>query len=109
MPKPFSFSRRWRICLPTRLFDDVIMKYGKPDVLYTGFVSIDMLFARPRKIDEIAFVYGGRTADYLTDFLVQIQNPFFKIASQLVELGFDGIDINMGCPDKAVMKRVRAQ
>ena len=27
-----------------------------------------------------------------------------KTAEQLVEMGFSGIDINMGCPDKAVIK-----
>ncbi|HYC79668.1 MAG TPA: tRNA-dihydrouridine synthase, partial [Candidatus Binatia bacterium] len=30
---------------------------------------------------------------------------FYKTAQVVKELGFDGVDINMGCPDKAVLKQ----
>ena len=29
---------------------------------------------------------------------------YFKTAKLIERLGFDGIDINMGCPDRAVVK-----
>jgi tRNA-dihydrouridine synthase len=34
------------------------------------------------------------------------KNPenYYKTAKELAELGFDGIDINMGCPDKTIVK-----
>ena len=32
-----------------------------------------------------------------------------KTAAELVEMGFAGVDINMGCPDKALLKTAAAR
>ena len=87
-------------------FRTLINKYGKPDVFWTEFVSADGLahpIAREKllidfKFDKnehpiVAQIFGGKPEN-------------IKIASALCrELGFDGIDINMGCPDKSVEKQ----
>lgn len=85
-------------------FRRVIAKYGKPDVLWTEFVSCDGLCSEGRKnllpdlwFDEserpiVAQIFGGKPEN------------FTKTAQLCVELGFDGIDINMGCPSKDIEK-----
>lgn len=85
-------------------FRRIIAKYGKPDVIWTEFVSCDGLCSDGRKnllhdlwFDEserpiVAQIFGGKP-----------QN-FTETARLLVELGFDGIDINMGCPSKDIEK-----
>ncbi len=76
-------------------------KYGNPDLVYTEFTSVealchgDWLSVRNLLYDEsqrpiIGQIYG-RTPRY-----------FEQVAILLCELGFDGIDINMGCPAKTV-------
>ena len=87
-------------------FRQIIAKYGQPDVFWTEFVSADGL-AHPEarrkllidlKYSEkerpiVAQIFGGKPEN-------------IKIASALCkELGFDGIDINMGCPDRSVEKQ----
>ncbi len=82
----------------------ITAKYGKPDVIFTEFVSADGIkhgakrLLRDFKFDEIerpvvAQLFGG--------------NPesFFEVAKLIVKMGFDGIDINMGCPAKKVAGR----
>src|SRR5690606_3840974 len=86
-------------------FRCVIAKRGKPDVFYTEFVSADGLDSegRERLLPDLLFGEGERP------IVAQVfsSNPEkIKKAAELArELGFDGIDINMGCPDKAVMKQ----
>jgi nifR3 family TIM-barrel protein len=83
----------------------IIAKYGRPDVTWTEFVSADGLCSpgRARMIHDfwyteaerpiVAQIYGARPES-------------FRGAAQLIaELGFDGVDINMGCPAREVEKR----
>jgi nifR3 family TIM-barrel protein len=86
-------------------FRHIINKYGKPDVFWTEFVSADGLAhtkAREKLLIDLKFsapehpivaqIFGGKPEN-------------IKEASKLCrDLGFDGIDINMGCPDKSVEK-----
>lgn len=81
---------------------------GGPDVMWTEFVAADGLVkATPEGREKLM-------ADLLYDeserpIVAQLftSNPeHMEIAARLcLELGFDGIDINMGCPDKAIEKQ----
>ncbi|MDO8638828.1 MAG: tRNA-dihydrouridine synthase [Candidatus Daviesbacteria bacterium] len=86
-------------------FRQVITKVGKPDVFFTEFLNVDGLFSKgkdrvaPRlkfsKIEHpiVAQIWG-------TDL-----DNFTKAAKLINKMGFDGIDINMGCPQKSVIKQ----
>lgn len=82
----------------------ITARYGPPDVSITEFVPVDGLMHNavsllrdfiydPCERPVVAQVYGN--------------NPdWFYIAAHLVcALGFDGLDINMGCPAKKVEQR----
>lgn len=85
-------------------FRRIINKYGKPDVFWTEFVSVEGLLSRgrekllpdlwftPEEKPIVAQIFGGKP------------EQFYEVAKLIVELGFDGVDINMGCPDKGVEK-----
>lgn len=91
----------------------VLAHYGKPDITWTEFVSADGLFhTREKKgmkddenplVRDIAFTEGERP------ILLQVfsSNPeMIRYASKLAgERGYDGVDINMGCPDKSIEKQ----
>lgn len=87
-------------------FRQIIAKYGKPDVFWTEFVSADGL-AHPKAREKllIDFKYRENEHPILAQiFGAKVDN--IREASKLCkELGFDGIDINMGCPDKSIEKQ----
>lgn len=86
-------------------FRRIIAKYGKPDVLWTEFVSADGLCSPGRKalLNDLVFTEAERP---IVVQLFSSRPKKMEEAARLVrELGFDGIDINMGCPDKSVEKQ----
>ena len=85
-------------------FRQMFARYGKPDVTFTEFVSADGLAndkGREVLIKELRFLDNERP------IVAQIfgANPenIRQAAGIIARLGFDGVDINMGCPDKAVL------
>jgi len=86
-------------------FRRIIAKYGKPDVMWTEFVSADGLFlgGYEHLIKDLAFTEEERPI--VAQFFTGKPEMMEKAAELAVDLGFDGIDINMGCPDKSVEKQ----
>jgi nifR3 family TIM-barrel protein len=91
----------------------LIQETGAPDVFWTEFVSADGLYAtRTRGILEDAENPLMRDLQFQKGehpIVAQIfgnRPETIRYAAQLAaELGFDGVDINMGCPDKAIEKQ----
>ncbi len=79
---------------------------GGPDLFWTEFVSADGLASKEGR-KKLAFML--RFSKNEKPIIAQIfgSNPEnIKIACEYIsKLGFDGIDINMGCPDRAVLKQ----
>ncbi|MDP2656244.1 MAG: tRNA-dihydrouridine synthase [bacterium] len=87
-------------------FREIIAKYGKPDVMWTEFVSADGLASeKGRKGLLIDFKYCERERPIVAQIFGATPEHFFQAARLAKELGFDGVDINMGCPDKKVLKQ----
>lgn len=91
------------------VFREMIAKYsgkGGPDIFWTEFVSADGLASAGaehlkidlkfnKKLEKIilAQIFGSNTENLITAI-----NLVYK-------LGFSGVDINMGCPDKSIEKQ----
>jgi nifR3 family TIM-barrel protein len=86
-------------------FRHLIAKYGKPDVFWTEFVSVDGLVSAGREQLLVDFWYGKDQHPIVAQIFGSKPENFSKVAKIIQELGFDGIDINMGCPDRAVEKQ----
>ena len=86
-------------------FRRVIAKYGKPDVMWTEFVSADGLFlgGYEHLIKDLAFTEEERPI--VAQFFTGNPEMMEKAAELAGDLGFNGVDINMGCPDKSVEKQ----
>lgn len=82
----------------------IIARYGKPDVMYTGFVPADGLDSSGR--DNLAHHFWKTEAERPIVAQIYGGNPrsFERATRFLAGLGFDGIDINMGCPAKKIEK-----
>lgn len=89
------------------VFRKIIADRGKPDVLMTEFVSADGLAhpaARERLMIDLAYSEGERPV-VAQIFSSKPEN--MKAAAALArELGFDGVDINMGCPVRTINKQL---
>lgn len=94
-------------------FRKMIATYGKPDVLYTEFVSADGIY-HTREILKMNDVDNPLLKDLrfsanehpLVAQLFTARPEYLEYAAALmVELGFDGVDINMGCPHDAVVRQ----
>ena len=85
-----------------------IAQKGKPDVMWTEFVSADGLALAPeegRKKLLIDLKYSEIERPIVAQFFTSSPENMKKAAELAVELGFDGIDINMGCPVKKVINQ----
>lgn len=86
-------------------FRELIAKYGKPDVTWTEFVSCDGLMSEGRERLLVDLRYTKAERPIVAQVFGSKPENYYKTAQLCQELGFDGIDINMGCPDKAVNKQ----
>ena len=80
-------------------------KYGKPDVFWTEFVSVDGLFSRGREFCLKLLKHSKKEKPIVAQIFGSNPENFEKTASLIHKLGFNGIDINMGCPDVNIEKR----
>lgn len=85
-------------------FREIIAKYGKPDVFYTEFTSADGLMSEGRDRLLINLKYSSSERPIVAQ-LFSAKPEKIRDATKLVRsLGFDGLDINMGCPDRSIVK-----
>jgi tRNA-dihydrouridine synthase len=87
------------------VFRQIVQNCGKPDVMFTEFTNcegmqssgqdklIHRLKFNPIEKPLVAQVWGITPNDY------------YKTAQLILKMGFDGIDINMGCPVKKIIKQ----
>ncbi|EKE19410.1 MAG: hypothetical protein ACD_9C00028G0004 [uncultured bacterium] len=83
----------------------MLVKYGKPDVLYTEFVSCDGFMSKGRKVLAQDLRYKKNEHPLVAQFFGAKPENFRECARLVREMGFDGFEINMGCPDKSVEKQ----
>lgn len=104
LPKPF-FCLAPLADVTDPAYRRVIAKYGKPDVMWTEFVSADGLFkgGYDALIKDLAYTEEERPI--VAQFFSKDPNIMRQAGKLAAELGFDGVDINMGCPDANVCKQ----
>ena len=86
-------------------FRTIITKYGKPDVIWTEFVSADGLMSAGQKKLLFDLQYSNKERPIVAQLFTGHPEIMKEAAVLIGELGFDGLDINMGCPDRAVEKQ----
>ena len=82
-------------------FRHVIATHGRPDVIFTEFTNVhDICQGRVMGWEPLRYTHGQHP------IVAQLYGKepllFYQAAHVVSELGFDGLDINMGCPSKNV-------
>ena len=87
------------------MFRQVIAHAGRPDLFFTEFTNVSSYASEKGRWNALERL---RIAPTDSPIIAQIwgKNPehFSKLASALESLGFSGVDLNFGCPDKHVNK-----
>lgn len=81
---------------------------GGPDVMWTEFVSADGLMrATPEGKQKLMadLIYREEERPIVAQLFSSHEEYMEQAAALCLELGFDGVDINMGCPDKGIEKQ----
>ncbi len=88
-----------------QVFRAMIAKYsrmgqpnGGPDVMWTEFVSCDGLCSPGREVLQHDLVYGEGERPIVAQLFTANPDNMRRAVAMCRELGFDGVDINMGCP-----------
>lgn len=110
LPKPF-FVLAPLANVTDPAFRSIIAKYSRPagpHVFWTEFVSADGLVlaheeGKKKLMRDLMFSEAERPI--VAQFFTATPAHMEKAAALAQELGFDGIDINMGCPDRAIEKQ----
>ncbi|OHA16352.1 MAG: hypothetical protein A3H57_01675 [Candidatus Taylorbacteria bacterium RIFCSPLOWO2_02_FULL_43_11] len=83
----------------------IITKYGKPDVLWTEFTSADGLCDKEgREHLKINLMFSKKERPIVAQLFSANPEKMRQASKYVASLGFDGIDINMGCPDRKIEK-----
>ena len=86
------------------VFRRIIADLAPPDVFLTEFVNVDGLQS-PGRRRLLPYLYRSDDGVPLWAQIWGSQpENYYKTAQELRQGGFAGIDINMGCPDKTVLK-----
>ena len=82
-------------------FRFITAKHGSPDITFTEFVNVEAAFFAPHTLLR-DLTYSEIERPVIAQIYGHTPELFYKVAHLVCELGFDGLDINMGCPAKKV-------
>jgi len=82
-------------------FRAVVARQGRPDVTFTEFTHVHDICRGPEVCLE-TLVYSEIERPMVAQLYGNNPDLFYQAAHAVCELGFDGLDINMGCPSKSV-------
>lgn len=80
-------------------------KDGGPTVMWTEFVSANGLMSKGREVLQRDLSYAEVERPIVAQLFSADPEKMEAAAEFVANLGFDGIDINMGCPDKTIEKQ----
>jgi len=83
------------------VFRTIVKKYGNPDIMYTEFSSVEGICHGATALLR-DFLYEKSQRPIIAQIFGKTPQSFYQTAILLCELGFDGIDLNMGCSAKNV-------
>lgn len=103
LPKPYLVLAPMDDVTDT-VFRQLVADCAPPDLYFTEFVNVDGLQSpgREKLIKKLQF--SAKEKPLIAQIWGKNPENYYKTTLELKKMGFAGVDINMGCPDKAVMK-----
>lgn len=111
LPKPF-FVLAPMADVTDAAFRRIIAKYsrhgqsnGGPHIFWTEFVSADGLCSKGREVLQRDFEFTEDQRPIVAQLFTSNPKNMYDAVKMVKQLGFDGVDINMGCPDRSIEKQ----
>lgn len=107
--KDFSQNKIFSVLAPMEevsdtAFRQLLIQIGRPDIFFTEFTSIDGMFSKGRDNVLQRFKYDKNELPLIAQIWGKDISLYSKAVKLIIEKGFSGVDVNMGCPDKDVVK-----
>src|SRR5579862_7553478 len=103
LPKPFFVLAPMDDVTDT-VFRQVVSDCAKPDLFFTEFVNVDGLQSPGREHLLPKLKLTAKEKPVIAQLWGLKPENFYKTTKELAGMGFSGVDLNMGCPVKTVIK-----
>lgn len=103
LPKPFFVLAPMDDVTDT-VFRQVIADTAPPDLYFTEFVNVDALQSKGRAATLPRLKLSDKEHPIIAQVWGLKPGNFYKTAQELADMGYDGVDLNFGCPDKNVVR-----
>lgn len=102
MPKPFFVLAPMEAVTDT-VFRQVVLSCAKPDLMFTEFTNVEGMLSVGKAEVGKRFIYEKNEHPLIAHIWGSNPESFEKVARMANKMGFDGIDINMGCPERNIV------
>jgi tRNA-dihydrouridine synthase len=103
LPKPFFILAPMDDVTDT-VFRRIVADTAAPDLFFTEFVNVDALQSRGREATLGRLKFTEKERPIIAQVWGLNPENFKKSAKEIAEMGYDGLDLNFGCPDKNVVR-----
>lgn len=104
LPEPFVVLAPMEDVTDFVFREIVATELPRPDAMFTEFTNVEALNSAGFEKTIHRFKFSKKQRPIVAQIWGLNPENYYKTSRMIVELGFDGIDINMGCPDRAVVK-----
>lgn len=87
------------------VFRRIISSCGKPSLYFTEFTNVDGMASKGDKVVSQRILYTKEEKPIIAQIWGLKPENYFTAATRLADMDYDGIDINMGCPQKSVTSK----
>lgn len=103
LPKPFFALAPMEGGTDT-VFRQIVISCGRPDVVFTEFTNVEGLRSKGKEEVGKRLIFDKKEHPIIAQIWGITPSAFYEAAETVAKMGFDGVDINMGCPEKTVVK-----
>ncbi len=88
------------------VFRQIVVATARPDVMFTEFVNVEGLVSEGKNIVQQRLKFTPKELPLIAQIWGLLPEYFYQAAKLIVELEFSGIDLNFGCPQRDIIKKV---
>lgn len=87
------------------VFRRIVQSCAPPDIMFTEFTNADGLNSEGYELVSQRLKFDQSEKPLIAQIWGESPESYYRSAQKIVERGFDGIDINMGCPVQKIVKK----
>lgn len=103
LPRPF-FVLAPMDDVTDSVFRQIVAGCAKPDLFFTEFVNVDGLQSPGREHLLPKLILSDSEKPVIAQLWGQKPDNYYKSVKDIKKMGYSGVDINMGCPVKTIIK-----